>query len=85
VIFQTEKMERAFNRTKEAAADLNAELSKSRNTAFANQKEDIELIRDPKEKRAAQEALFKQLDNDVQGITRQLKESEKAADEWAEA
>jgi hypothetical protein len=62
---------RAFNRTKEAAAELNAELSKSRNTAFANQKEDIELIRDPKEKRAAQEALFKQLDNDVQGITRQ--------------
>lgn len=85
VIFQTEKMEKAFQRTKDAAAELNAELSKSRDSAFSNQKEDIDLIRDPKEKRAAQEALFKQLDNDVQGITQQLKDSTKAADEWSEA
>ena len=85
VIFQTEKMERAFNRTKEAAAELNAELSKSRDTAFANSKEDIDLIRDPKEKRAEQEKLFKQLDNDVRGITDQLKQSTKVAEEWSNA
>ncbi len=60
-------------------------LASRERPAFANQKEDIELIRDPKEKRAAQEALFKQLDNDVQGITDQLKESTKIADEWADA
>jgi hypothetical protein len=85
VIFQTEKMERAFNRTKEAAAELNAELARANDQRFANQKEDIELIRDPKEKRAAQEALFQQLDNDVQGITAQLAQSTKIADEWADA
>ena len=45
VIFQTEKMERAFNRTKEAAAELNAELSKSRDTAFAKIKARVEGTR----------------------------------------
>lgn len=85
VIFQTRQMTREFERAKDAAEDLNAELAKSRDTAFANQKEDIDLIRDPKEKRAAQEELFKQLDNDVQGITQQLKDSTKTADEWAAA
>jgi len=85
VIFDTQKMTREFDRAKEAAAELNAELGRSRDQQFANQKEDIELIRDPKEKRAAQEALFKQLDNDVAGITQQLKASTKAADEWADA
>jgi len=85
VVFQTGKLERAFTRTKEAAAELNAELARARDQTFSDQKEDIDLIRDPEEKRAAQEALFKQLDNDVQGITQQLKESTKAADEWADA
>jgi len=85
VIFETKKMTREFERAKEAASELNNELARSRGQAFANEKEDIELIRDPEEKRAAQEALFKQLDSNVQGITRQLKESEKAADEWADA
>src|SRR5690606_16247370 len=85
VVFDTQKMTREFDRAKEAAAELNAELGRSRNQQFANQNEDIELIRDPKEKRAAQEALFKQLDNDVQGITQQLKQSQQAAEEWADA
>lgn len=85
VIFQTEKMERAFNRTKEAAAELNAELARANDQRFANQKEDIELIRDPEKKRAAQEALFQQLNNDVQGITAQLADSTKKAEEWADA
>lgn len=85
VVFQTAKLTREFERAKEAAADLNAELGRSRDKQFSNQLEDIELIRDPEEKRAAQEALFKQLDNDVQGITAQLKASQKAADEWADA
>lgn len=85
VIFDTKRMAREFDRAKEAAAELNAELGRSRDQQFSNQKEDIELIRDPEEKRAAQEALFKQLDNNVQGITRQLKDSQKAADEWADA
>lgn len=85
VIFQTEKMERAFNRTKEAAAELNAELARANDQRFANQKEDIELIRDPEKKRAEQEALFQQLNNDVQGITAQLADSTKKAEEWADA
>lgn len=84
-VFGTAKLTREFERTKEAARELNDELAKSRDRGFENQKEDIELIRDPKEKRAAQEALFKQLENDVQGITQQLKESQKTADEWADA
>ncbi len=85
VVFDTKRMTREFERAKEAASELNAELGRSRDRQFANQKEDIELIRDPEEKRAAQEALFKQLENNVQGITRQLKDSQKAADEWADA
>ena len=85
VIFETKKMTREFERAKEAASELNNELAKSRDQSFSDRKEDIELIRDPKEKRAAQEALFKQLDNDVQGITNQLKNSTKIADEWADA
>jgi DNA repair exonuclease SbcCD ATPase subunit len=85
VIFQTEKMERAFNRTKEAAAELNAELARANDQRFANQKEDIELIRDPEKRRAEQEALFQQLNTDVQGITAQLADSTKKAEEWADA
>jgi DNA repair exonuclease SbcCD ATPase subunit len=85
VIFQTEKMERAFNRTKEAAAELNAELARANDQRFANQKEDIALIRDPEKKRAEQEALFQQLNTDVQGITAQLADSTKKAEEWADA
>lgn len=85
VIFQTEKMTREFQRAKDAAAELNAEISRSVGQQFANDKEDIELIRDPEKKRAAQEALLKTLENNVQGITAQLKESTKAADEWADA
>lgn len=85
VVFETDKMTREFDRAKEAASELNTELARANDQRFANSKEDIELIRDPKEKRAAQEALFKQLDNDVQAISGQLKESTKIADEWAEA
>jgi len=85
VIFNTAKMTREFERAKDAASELNTELARANDQRFANAKEDIELIRDPKEKRAAQEALFKQLDNDVQAISGQLKESTKIADEWAEA
>jgi hypothetical protein len=85
VIFQTEKFEREMKNAKEAAADLDKQLQKTFANAFANRKEDIELIRDPEEKRAAHQKLFDDLNRDISTASANVEKSKREVEEWAEA
>ena len=85
IVFGTKQMTRELDRAREATEALNDAILKSNQQSFQSQREDIELIRDPEEKEAAAKALLDRLEKDVQGVTAQLKESQKAADEWADA
>jgi hypothetical protein len=84
-IFQTKKLEREMQRAKEAAAQFDERLQRTRANMFSGQKEDIELIRDPEKKKAAYEALLGKLDKDLATVSMNVKESEKAVERWAEA
>lgn len=84
-IFQTKKLEREMQRAKEAAAQFDERLQRTRANMFSGQKQDIELIRDPEKKKAAYEALLGKLDKDLATVSMNVKESEKAVERWAEA
>jgi hypothetical protein len=84
-IFQTKKLEREMQRAKEAAAEFDERLQRTRANMFSGQKEDIELIRDPEKKKAAYESLLGKLDKDLATVSMNVKESEKAVERWAEA
>jgi len=85
VIFQTKQMTRELDRAREAAEALNKEMLSATSRSFSNEMEDIELIRNPEEKEAAAQALLDRLNNEAAGVTGQLKQSQKAVDEWADA
>lgn len=84
-VFGTKQAQREIDRLTESVRELDQQQQALASRKVANTLEDIELIRDPKEKQAAQEALFQQLENDIVGVTSQLKESQRVADEWADA
>jgi hypothetical protein len=84
-IFQTKKLEREMQRAKEAAAEFDERLQRTRANMFSGQKEDIELIRDPEKKKAAYESLLGKLDKDLATVSMNVKESEKAVERWADA
>ena len=85
IVFQTGQWRRELEKATVAARELEQQALRASDKRVSFQLEDIELIRDPKEKQAAQEALFKRLENDIVGVTSQVKESQKAVDEWADA
>jgi hypothetical protein len=85
VIFQTEKYGRAMQSAKEDAAALDAQVAKMNQTRSAENREDIELIRDPEAKRAAYEKLLGDLNKNVAGVSGQVAASKKEVEEWAEA
>lgn len=86
VIFKTKQFTREMERAKEASAELDARVAAMRDRMFANQTEEIELIRDPEKKKAAYTSLLEQLDKNIEGVNAQLKasqaESDKLADGW---
>lgn len=84
-IFQTKKFEREMQRAKDAAAEFDERLQRTRANMFAGQKQDIELIRDPEQKKAAYNSLLAQLDKDLATVSMNVKQSEKAVEEWADA
>lgn len=85
IIWQTEKFERAMASAKETAAELDAQLKKNASTLAANVREDIELIRDPEEKRAAYAKLLGDLSRDIQTASDVAGKSAREAEQWADA
>lgn len=85
MIFQTErwtkKLEEATNKAKELAAEaLNIQVGK-----FADDKQDIELIRDPDGKKAAYKDLLSSLGEDIKGVENRLVTARKKQKEWDDA
>jgi hypothetical protein len=85
VIFETKKWTKELEKAKEASAELDDQIKKSAATMFANSTEDIELIRDPEEKKAAYKTLLETLNKDVQAVSGNVKTSQAAVDEWADS
>jgi hypothetical protein len=85
VIFETKKFTRELERAKEASKELEDRLQKTRSVMMENAKQDIELIRDPEKKRAEYKALLSTLDKDIETVSKNVKVSQKAVDDWADA
>ena len=85
IVWQTEKFERAMANAKEAAAELDAQLKRNASTMAANVREDIELIRNPEEKRAAYAKLLGDLNRDIQTASDVAGKSAREVEEWADA
>jgi hypothetical protein len=60
-------------------------LASTNQLRFNDTTADIELIRDPEEKKAAYEALLADLKKNLVGVEQQSQQSQKAAKEWGEA
>lgn len=85
VVWQTKKWERAMADAKTEAAALDDRIKKIQGSIFQASKADLELIRDPEEKRAAQQKLFDELNRDLAQANAQVEKSKRLAEEWAEA
>jgi hypothetical protein len=85
LIWQTKKYERAMADLNGTAKSLDAQLQKNAATLAANAREDIELIRDPEEKRAAYAKLLGDLSRDIQTASDVAGKSAREAEEWADA
>lgn len=85
VIFQTEKWNKEIAKATERANELKAAIASANQLRFNDQQADIELIRDPEEKKAAYEEMLKSLKTNIMGVENQTRASEKAAKEWEEA
>lgn len=85
VIFQTEKWNKEIEKATQRSRELISELAKANDLRFQDNKADIELIRNPEEKKAAYEDMLKSLKTNIIGVEKQMRSSEKAAKEWEEA
>ena len=85
IVWQTEKFERAMANAKEAAALLDEQLKRTFSTIAANARGDIELIRNPEEKRAAYAKLLNDLNRDIQTAADVAGKSAREVEEWADA
>lgn len=85
IIWKTEKFERAMAQAKETGAELDAQLKRNASTLAANAREDIELIRNPEEKRAAYAKLLSELNRDIQTAADVAGKSARDVEEWADA
>jgi hypothetical protein len=85
IVWQTEKFERAMANAKEAAAELDAQLKRVASSIASNAREDIELIRNPEEKRAAYAKLLGDLNRDIQTASDVAGKSAREVEEWADA
>ena len=85
IIFETAKFERALAETKEEAKRLDDQLKQLAQTRFGETKQDIELIRDPEEKRAAYKKLLGELQRDIGTAGAVAAKSKREAEKWADA
>jgi hypothetical protein len=84
-IFQVEKWNKEIEKATERANELKQAIASVNQLRFDDKTADIELIRDPEEKKAAYQDLLAELKTNLVGVEQQSKQSEKAAKEWAEA
>jgi hypothetical protein len=85
IIWKTEKFERAMAQAKEAGKELDAQLKRVASTLAANAREDIELIRNPEEKRAAYAKLLGDLNRDIDTAGAVARKSARDAEDWADS
>jgi len=84
-IFQVEKWNKEIEKATERANELKQAIASVNQLRFDDKTVDIELIRDPEEKKAAYKDLLAELKTNLVGVEQQSKKSEKAAKEWGEA
>ena len=82
IIFETEKFNRALENTKTKAVELDAAIAARQGQRFADNKEDIELIRDPAGKAAAYKQMLDTLNNDVATVTASVRAGERAVEDY---
>jgi hypothetical protein len=84
-IFETEKFAKATEEAKRRMEEFVASTKQMQSEAFSEKQIDIELIRDPEQKKAAYQDLFKTLQDDIKQAEQNVSQSQKAVDEWADS
>jgi hypothetical protein len=84
-IFQVDKWNKEIEKATERANELKQAMASVNQVRFNDATSDIELIRDPEEKKAAYQAMLADLKKNLVGVEQQSQQSQKAAKEWAEA
>ena len=82
VIFQTAELERQMKSATEEAERLANATSKIQAKGLQNKQEEIELIRDPEEKKKANLDLLKSMEKELEGVNRRVNEGKKEVEEW---
>jgi hypothetical protein len=85
VIFETEKWNEKLAEANKLSQELAQKGMAALDKSFTRNREDIELIRDPEQKKKAYEDLLETLNKNIIGTEGKIKSSKKAVDEWAEA
>jgi hypothetical protein len=85
MIFDTEKWTRKLAEANEEAKRIGVNVVKRQSLIFADDKADVELIKDPQAKRIAYEQLLGSLDNNLEGVSKQVKQSAKEVEVWSAA
>jgi hypothetical protein len=84
-IFQTEKFSEQLKEAAQKSKELAAAIREGAKERFGENKEDIELIRDPGAKRAAYKSLIEDLDKNIKGVSGSVQRGIKEVEEWGEA
>ncbi len=84
-IFQVDKWNKEIEKATDRANELKQAMASVNQVRFNDATADIELIRDPEEKKAAYQAMLADLKKNLVGVEQQSQQSQKAAKEWAEA
>lgn len=84
-IFQVEKWNNKLEESRARFKEIGDATAALQSKQFDMDVEDIELIRDPKEKQAAYEELLKTLTQDLAVVQQQTVNSRQAAEAWKEA
>lgn len=82
VIYQTERWKIAMEDAIETAKRMESALIAAQAVRFGESKQDIELIRDPDEKKAAYEGLFKSTGKEIEGVERRINEAKAKIEEY---
>jgi hypothetical protein len=83
--FETKKFAEEMEAAKARALELNSALIAMNSAFIGEQREDIELIRDPEGKKAAYSQLLDTLNRDMAAVEGNVRAGEKAVKEWSEA
>lgn len=84
-VFETKKLAEEMEAAKVKSKELNAALIAMNSSFIGEQREDIELIRDPDKKKAAYADLLDTLNRDLAAVQGNVRAGEKTVKEWSEA